>query len=443
MGVGLYLKPVNKDGRSLIYLRAKKGSKVFRKTTSLKAKPFDWLPRNNQVKGTVLGSIIVNRKLTEITNNMNLAWSLYESGSYTWDEMCVKLGGGNAVTNENLQGFLETVLKAKYENRNSYNTYEGVVQALYKEAGGNKILLADLTNEFIDKCVQGWKKRLSAASIRTYLTHIGKIKNLAYQKGLISEPFIRRDEWKVKKGSSIKIIETVKTADFLEAIPKAKDIYDIQALLFYLLMFCLRGLYQADIVTMHKYANNLDIKDSEPGWDKRRFIKHERSKSGELMEIKINIDPTHDIIAILALLVERTHKQKTNKKTGKPFKKGGYNVIPEKMSDGWIFAYDINNTLIHKNVWDVYQKRIKKLLGKPFKTARKTFESYALKLAISQDIRYKLLGHANPTIKAHYQDWEWDELKQQVDAAHSKVLSEYKSKEIYKAIYSRGKELGL
>ena len=443
MGVGLYLKGVNKDGRSPIFLLAKKGGKHFKKSLQLKVKPTDWNNRTYQVKGTAVDSIIINRKLTDITNNMNLAWSLFESGSYTWDEFCVKLGGGNAATNENLQGFLETVLKAKYDNRNSYNTYDGVVQAVYKEVGSKKILLADLTNEFIDKCVQGWKKRLSPTSVRTYLTHIGKIKNLAYQKGLISEPFIRRDEWKVKKGSSIKIIETVKTADFFEAIPKANDIYDIQALFFYLLMFCLRGLYQADIVTMHKYANNLDINDSEAGWDKRRFIKHERSKSGELIEIKINIYPTHSIIAVLALLVERTHKQKTNKRTGKPFKKGGYNVMPEKMSDGWIFAYDINDTLIHKNVWDVYQKRIKKLLGKPFKTARKTFESYALKLKISQDIRYKLLGHANPTIKAHYQDWEWDELKLQVDEAHLNVLNEYKAKEIYKAIYSRGKELGL
>ena len=443
MGVGLYLKGVNKDGRSPIFLLAKKGGKHFKKSLQLKVKPTDWNNRTYQVKGTAVDSIIINRKLTDITNNMNLAWSLFESGSYTWDELCVKLGGGNAATNENLQGFLETVLKAKYDNRNSYNTYDGVVQAVYKEVGSKKILLADLTNEFIDKCVQGWKKRLSPTSVRTYLTHIGKIKNLAYQKGLISEPFIRRDEWKVKKGSSIKIIETVKTADFFEAIPKANDIYDIQALFFYLLMFCLRGLYQADIVTMHKYSNNLDITDSEAGWDKRRFIKHERSKSGELMEIKINIYPTHSIIAILALLVERTHKQKTNKRTGKPFKKGGYNVMPEKMSDGWIFAYDINDTLIHKNVWDVYQKRIKKLLGKPFKTARKTFESYALKLKISQDIRYKLLGYANPTIKAHYQDWEWDELKLQVDEAHLNVLNEYKAKEIYKAIYSRGKELGL
>lgn len=138
-------------------------------------------------------------------------------------------------------------------------------------------------------------------SVRTYLTHLGKIKNLAYQKGLISEPFIRRDEWKIKRGSSIKIVETLKTEDFIEAITKAKDIYHIQALSFYLLMFCLRGLYQADIVTMHKYANNLDINDSEAGWDKRRFIKHERNKSGELMEIKINIYPTHSIIAVVAL----------------------------------------------------------------------------------------------------------------------------------------------
>ena len=54
MGVGLYLKPVNKDGRSLIYLRAKKGNQTFIKTTSLKVKPSDWLSLNNQVKGTAI-----------------------------------------------------------------------------------------------------------------------------------------------------------------------------------------------------------------------------------------------------------------------------------------------------------------------------------------------------------------------------------------------------
>lgn len=443
MGVGLYLKPVNKDGKSLIYLRAKKGEQVFIKTTTLKVNPSDWIQRNNQVKGTALNSIIVNRKLTQISNNMNLAWSLFDSGSYTWDELCIKLGGENISTAQSLKDFLQEVIKYKYDNANSYNTYVGVVNALLKELGKEDIQLVELTNNTIDKCVRGWKKRVSKSSLKTYLVHLGKIKNEAYNKGLISEPFIRRDEWKVRRGSSITIVETVKTEDFLEAIPKANDIYDIQALFFYLLMFCLRGLYQADIVTMHKYANNLDPFDYKEGWGKRRFIKHERSKNGELMEIKINIYPTHQLINILALLVERTHKQKINKRTNKPFTKGNFNVIPKNINEGWIFAYDINDTTTHKNVWDVYQKRIKKLLGKPFKTARKTFESYALKLKISQDIRYKLLGHANQTIKAHYQDWEWDELKLQVDEAHELVLKEYRVEEIYKTIYKRGKELGL
>ena len=446
MGVGLYLKGLNKDGRSPIFLLAKKGDKHFKKSLQIKVKPSDWLKRNNQIKGSVLESIIVNRKLTEITNNMNLAWSLYESGSYTWDEMCVKLGGGNAATNETLQGFLDTVLKAKYDNKNSFNTYEGLVQAVFKEAGRDKVLLSDLTNEFIDKCLQGWKKRLSPSSVITYLTHIGKIKNLAYQKGLISEPFVRRDEWKVKKGSSIKIVETVKTQDLLEAIPKAKDIYDIQALYFYLLMFSLRGFYQGDIVTMHLHASNLVDADRDGTLHldnkEKKYIKHQRSKTGELMEVRMNLESIFSLIYTLRDTVRITHGQRINKKTGEPFKKGK-DVYSDDELKGWIFSYDLNDTITHKNVWDVYQKRIKELTGKPFKTARKTFESYALKLKVSQDIRFKLLGHANPTIKAHFQDWEWDELKEQVDEAHLEVLKEYKTKEIYKAINTRALELSI
>ena len=43
----------------------------------------------------------------------------------------------------------------------------------------------------------------------------------------------------------------------------------------------------------------------------------------------------------------------------------------------------------------------------------------------------------------HYQDWEWNELKQQVDEADDRVLKEYKAKDIYKAIYKKSIELKL
>ena len=60
---------------------------------------------------------------------------------------------------------------------------------------------------------------------------------------------------------------------------------------------------------------------------------------------------------------------------------------------------------------------------------------------MSQDIRFKLLGHANPTIKAHYQDWEWEELKEQVDEAHQEVLKEYKAKELLEALECKAESI--
>ena len=89
----------------------------------------------------------------------------------------------------------------------------------------------------------------------------------------------------------------------------------------------------------------------------------------------------------------------------------------------------------------MYQKRIKSLTNRRFKDARKTFESYALKLEISQDIRYKLTGHANQTIKAHYQDWEWDKLKDQVDAAHLRVLKDYRVQKLIEQLEEKGSRL--
>ena len=70
MGVGIYLKPANKDGRSLIYIRVKKGSKVFRKTTSIKVKPSDWDSRTFQVSPKVDNSIFINEKLDDISTRL-------------------------------------------------------------------------------------------------------------------------------------------------------------------------------------------------------------------------------------------------------------------------------------------------------------------------------------------------------------------------------------
>lgn len=435
MGVGIYLKKnLDKKGRSLLFVRATyRSNPPLTKSIGIKVKPNEWNLRTLRIDGRVENSIILNREIEKVETNLKTAWSYLEAGSYSWSEFVVAVRGGETGSQESLLSFVNTVIKQRHTNVNSFNTYVGICQALLKEVKKKDILLKELTNELIDSCVIRWKQRLAPDSIGTYILHLKKIKDLAYDRGLITEPFKRRDEWKVKKRGSFKIVETVKSDDFKEGIKKISDIYDLQAMYFYLLMFCLRGFYQADVATMHLHTSNLKDADKDGTLNldnkEKKYIKHQRSKSGELMEIRMDVEPIFSLIYTLRETVRLTHGQRINKKTGKPFKKGK-DVYSHDEFKGWIFSYDLNDTKTHKNVWDVYQKRIKELLGKPFKTARKTFESYALKLKISQDIRYKLVGHANQTIKKHYQDWEWEELKEQVDEAHQEVLEEYKAKEL-------------
>ena len=422
MGVGLYLKPVNKDGRSLIYLRAKKGTNVFQKSTSITIKPSDWLTRNYQAKGTALNSIIINRKLIEITNNMNLAWSLFENDSYTWDELCRRLNGGSP--EEGVEGFIEDVLKPRMK-LTTYQSYKYSYKALLKVLDVSTMSFKELNYDAIDKAVMIWKNQeKSPSSIETYLKHLGVIINEANDRGIVNYRFEKKKKWRVKKHT--KVVESATTEQLLDSIKNVNNIYDFQAFAFWLLMFCMRGLYPRDIVKMHLHEL---VNESEQY--KKRYVKHKRSKTGEPMNILYSCEPTEQIINSLKCSITFTHLNRSSS-------------YPDVYPKGWhtlmMFEYKEEE---HKNVWDVYTKRCRKITGVPFKVARKTFESYALLLDVSAEVRYRLLGHQDRSIKSSYQNWEWDRISAKVDEAHLKVLKEFRVEEVWYKLRKRGKEIGL
>ena len=422
MGVGLYLKPVNKDGRSLIYLRAKKGTKVFQKSTSITIKPSDWLTRNYQAKGTALNSIIINRKLIEITNNMNLAWSLFENDSYTWNELCRRLNGGSP--EEGVEGFIEDVLKPRMK-LTTYQSYKYSYKALLKVLDVSTMSFKELNYDAIDKAVMIWKNQeKSPSSIETYLKHLGVIINEANDRGIVNYRFEKKKKWRVKKHT--KVVESATTEQLFDSIKNVNNIYDFQAFAFWLLMFCMRGLYPRDIIKMHLHEL---VNESEQ--DEKRYVKHKRSKTGEPMNILYSCEPTEQIINSLQCSITYTHLKRSS----------GY---PDVYPKGWhtlmMFEYKEEE---HKNVWDVYTKRCRNIIGVPFKVARKTFESYALLLDVSAEVRYRLLGHQDRSIKSSYQNWEWDRISAKVDEAHLKVLKEFRVEEVWYKLRKRGKEIGL
>ena len=101
-----------------------------------------------------------------------------------------------------------------------------------------------------------------------------------------------------------------------------------------------------------------------------------------------------------------------------------------------LFDYDLNDTKLHKNLWDVYQKRIRKVLGFSFKTARKTYNTFATELEVSNTIRDILLGHAPQSInEKHYTNRRTITLSEKVQQSHTEILEDFDFENLSMMLY--------
>jgi len=423
MGAQIFLKSgTNKAGKAPLFIYAQHKGKKFKKNIGISIDPKDWNKKTYQVKNDSISSLKINRKLLELTSTMREAWSLFESEIYSWEEFCQKLNGGKPETD--VGSFIEEVFKPRMK-LTTYNSYKYSYMALKKALGADNLSFKELNHDNIDKAVMTWRyEEKSPNSIETYLKHLGLIINEANDRGLVNYKFEKKKKWRVKKHT--KIVESTTTDSLLQSINNVNNLYDFQTFSFWLLMFCMRGLYPRDLVNMYKHEM---INEFE--CDQKRYVKHKRSKTGELMTILYSCQPTEWIINSLQCSIAYTHLDRPSH-------------LPDVYPKGWhtlmLFEYEEKH---HRNVWDVYTKRCRKIMGVSFKAARKTFESYALLLDIPAEVRYRLLGHQDRTIKSHYQNWEWEKMIDKVDEAHIKVLEEFKVEKIWNSLRKRGRELRL
>jgi len=180
----------------------------------------------------------------------------------------------------------------------------------------------------------------------------------------------------------------------------------------------MRGMYTSDLATMHLFK-----RVNEDTEELNRYVLHKRSKTGEPMDILYSCKPTESLILTLQNSFYITHQDRPE-------------MMPNRLDPLQLLQYDYSNHITHQNAWATLAKKCSKLLM-PFKTARKTFESYALMLEVSSEIRYKLLGHTDSSIKRHYQNWKWEKLSKQVDAAHLEVLKEFQCEKLFNELLAR------
>ena len=254
---------------------------------------------------------------------------------------------------------IKSLLKT-YEEEKSISTYKTYCSCLkaFETAINKECTFESIEHNNILKAISVWKRKGLKAS--SINTYI---KHLSILKNDAYKRGLTSRPY-IKQRAYIQRaqfeVKSITKEKFIEACKNAETEQEKKALALYLLSFITRGLYYKDFETL------------KPRED--AFI-HYRHKTGNKMYIN-----------------------------------GLEGLVKE------LYEY------VKDSITDRQGRIITKLLGVSFKTARKTYDSYAVLLGVDFQIRLHLLAQRDRSIKKHYTNFEWEALQEEVNKQHLRVI---------------------
>jgi hypothetical protein len=228
-------------------------------------------------------------------------------------------------------------------------------------------LFKQVNYDNISKAIIEWKRQgKSPSTINNYIRHLNCLKTDAYRRGMSVEPFVKYKSYHQRVAELE--VKSITSEEFSTAIGKATTKVERDALTLYLLSFCTRGLYYSDFKTMNPKAVSFE---------------HIRAKTGNRMTIS----------GLDGLVSEL------------------YNTIDLK---------ELEESRVGK-----YSKALNRVLGASFKSARKTYDSYALLCQTDFQIRLHLLGQRDSSIKKYYTNFEMKGIQEEVEKAHWRIINSF------------------
>tara|TARA_B100000767_G_scaffold120670_1_gene114950 strand:- start:422 stop:1639 length:1218 start_codon:yes stop_codon:yes gene_type:complete len=363
MAIGFYLSSRgDKLGRKTIYIRIRYKFNDYSHSTKVKVHPEDWNSKTLRIKSNTWGVHDFNDHLEEVKKKAFGLHDLMKAEIITFNELVIKMQG-------NVKGKSFDTLWDVYEKEKSpitVKSYKNAVNSFGNALGKLRPDLEDVEYNSILKAITVWKSEgKSPSTINSYVKVIGVLRTDAFKRKIVNTPFIK-DRGFTQKLGRLKI-ETSTSDKMLMAIGRANTVKELEALALWLLSFISRGLYFSDFK---------ELKPTSSG----SFI-HYRHKTG----YEMNIDSLDGLILDLFQIVSHVN-----------------------------FDKPVN-----------HQKSLKSLLGVPFKTARKTFDTLGVKLGIDIQIRFALLAHSDTSIKRHYTDLHDYDIIQKINESHKLILSKY------------------
>ena len=359
----------------------------------------------------------INRALKKLKDRKEHCLVKYDAGEYTMRQIA------NYMSGDSDYSYVDDYVLSIFKKRKTNVTFTDYSQKLNIIKGhmniSGKLRFRDINRDWFYGLFKKLKdKGLSRSSIRSYSIAIGSILKDAWEEGVIQELPKRPKEFKSggkKDRTRKKVIKTSTPEDVEKAILGARNIPQLQSVGFWLLCYCLRGFYPADIVKMEEAE--LDTPTLLKLMKNELFIEHLRSKSehtnNEHMYIHIDFKTTYRLIRRLKFMTAYTHHNRQS-------------YVADVDDELKIYDYDpTENYTWHMDRWALHNRRLRPY-GLRMKDARKTFLTKAKEIDVVEDIRLILVGRKNdPIFSRHYDNNETDIMKSKVTKAHISILKAF------------------
>lgn len=379
----------------------------------------------------------INRALQELKAKRDTALTKFENGTINFDGVIRHLlSKGNS---SEILNYIDTRIKESRFDV-TYQDYRDKFKGLLKLTGSKADLkFTDLTSQFFALAhKQGeklWRdKKMSPRTYREYISNILIISNDAYENKEIHEAVNCPKTYRKLKGSKavFNSKEGSKVGDVYKAIIQCESILELESIGYWLLCFCLRGFYPADVVLMTE-KDMKDLGSLDKGTDRllshlsndEMYVLHHRSKSHIPMFVQVHRDTTYRLIKWLKMMAVHHYNDK---------RLNGKRILADINDSLGIYNYEHkDNYDFHKNHWKFHNKRVRRYNLKMM-NARKTFNQVAEKLEFPEKLTKLLIGHMTDKLKAESYDLILGKEQQlKIQDAHKKVLQYFKVPELIDA----------
>jgi hypothetical protein len=440
-------KKSTKTGKNQVIVRVNDG-REFRKDISLDLHVYEehWNSSNKTLKSTHPYYEDTVEILDDLKNKASVALNKYNLKRFSRQDVIDHMQGKSDF--ETVRSFMHSVMKLSKTNRQTYKDYEEKYDAVEKVISPNRELTFEdwirgyynyfetFYNFAKDKIKNGdW-------SPVTYKSRVSAVKRLltyAHDKRVIHETIPFPKDFSNIEGLKRKVKAPV-SKDIYSNINKIRTVEQWLSLSQWVLMFAMRGLYPADVVSLtEKWLINKDgkprIRSLSAIKKDELYIRKPRSKTSQEMLIKIHRDTTFTLLQIIKNVVAYVY----------------YPNRPEAVADIndtiAIYGYSqAEDEVTHERVWGRRKQTLREKFGTSYSEARKsvstTLTHFEMNNIINNSMSKYMRGRVVDAIdKDSYVDMLNNNLIDNIDNAHDMLLEDFKIDAMIKALVKKLHEL--